>query len=104
MANGFVVVAKVDEVPPGTVKYVEADGKPVALCQAEGKWYAVGNVCTHDHGPLSGGALDGYAIECPRHGARFDVRSGKVLCLPAPVPIPAYEVKVEGDRILVKVE
>jgi 3-phenylpropionate/trans-cinnamate dioxygenase ferredoxin subunit len=53
---------------------------------------------------LSGGTLDGPQIECPRHGARFDVRTGQVVCLPAPLPIPTYEVKVEGGQILIKVD
>ena len=103
MADGFVSVAKASEIPNGATKFVEADGTPIALCNVEGTIYAVGNVCTHDAGPLSGGFLDGYAIECPRHGARFDVRDGKVLCLPAAVPIPTYEVKVDGNDIKVKV-
>ena len=101
--DGFVAVANVQEVPVGVIKYVDAGGIPIALCNVEGQVCAVGNLCTHDSGPLSGGMLDGYALECPRHGARFDVRSGKVLCLPAPLPIPTYEVKVEGEQILVKV-
>jgi 3-phenylpropionate/trans-cinnamate dioxygenase ferredoxin subunit len=101
--NGFVTVARVSEIPVGEMTYVHVNGVPIALCNVEGHIFAVGNVCTHDAGPLSGGLLDGYAIECPRHGARFDVRDGKVLCLPAAVPIPTYEVKVEGDEIQVKV-
>ena len=100
--NGFVTVAKVQEIPAGQIKFVEADGTPMALGNVEGQIFAVGNICSHDAGPLSGGFLDGYAIECPRHGARFDVRTGKVLCLPAAVPIPTYEVKVDGDEIKVK--
>ena len=102
--DGFVAVASVQEVPVGVIKYVDAGGIPIALCNVEGQVCAVGNLCTHDSGPLSGGTLDGYAIECPRHGARFDVRSGKVLCLPAPVPIPTYPVTVEGGQIFVKIQ
>ena len=102
-SEGFVAVAKLHEVPVGGIKFVEINGTPIALCHVEGAFFAVGNVCTHDEGPLSGGTLEEYAVECPRHGARFDVRSGKVLCLPAAVPIPTYEVKVEGDDIKVKV-
>ena len=99
----FVAVAKMSEIPAGTTTFVEVNGVPVALCRVDGAIYAVGNVCTHDAGPLSGGTLDGYEIECPRHGARFDVRTGKTLCLPAPTPIPHYDVKIEGDVIKVKV-
>ena len=102
--DGFVTVASVNDIPMGGIKFVEINGTPIALCHVEGAFVAVGNVCTHDEGPLSGGTLEEYAIECPRHGARFDVRSGKVLCLPAALPIPTYEVKVEGDVIKVKVQ
>jgi len=102
MAGAFVTVARVSEVPEGSVKYVEAAGVPIALCSVGGTIYAVGNLCTHDDGPLSGGWLEDHAIECPRHGARFDVRDGRVLCLPAAVPIPTYQVKVEGDEVKVK--
>lgn len=101
--NGFVTVANIKDIQVGEIKFVEANGVPITLCNVEGQIFAIGNVCTHDEGPLSGGLLDGYAIECPRHGARFDVRSGKVLCLPAAMPIPTYEVKVEGDQIQVRV-
>ena len=102
-ADGFVEVAKVSEIPVGETKFVEVNGTPVALCNVDGQIFAVGNVCTHDEGALSGGFLEDHAIECPRHGARFDVRSGKVLALPAPLPIPTYDVKVEGDVVKVKV-
>lgn len=101
--DGFTTVANLKEIPAGSIKFVEVEGVPIALCNVEGQVFAVGNVCTHDEGPLSGGFLDEYAIECPRHGARFDVRSGNVLCLPAAVPIPTYAVKVEGEAIKVKV-
>lgn len=100
--DGFVAVAKMSEVPAGGIKFVEVQGKPIALCHVEGTFYAVGNLCTHDHGPLSGGTLDDHRIECPRHGARFDVRTGQVVCLPAPLPIPTYPVKVEDGKIWVK--
>jgi len=103
MVGEFVTVAKTSEIPVGTMKFVEVDGIPIALCNVDGQVFAVGDVCTHDDGPLSGGLLDGYAVECPRHGARFDVRTGKVLALPAAVPIPVYEVKVEGGQVKVKV-
>jgi len=100
--DGFVTVAQVKDVPPGAIVFAEVAGTPIALCHVGNEFFAVGNVCTHDAGPLSGGMLDEHAIECPRHGARFDVRTGQVLCLPAPLPIPTYEVKVEGEAIKVK--
>jgi 3-phenylpropionate/trans-cinnamate dioxygenase ferredoxin subunit len=100
----FVVAAKVSEVLPGRVKTVEIGDEDIALCNVDGEFYAIANVCTHDEGPLGTGYLLGEEIECPRHGARFNVRTGEVKVLPAIVPIPTFEVKVEGDHILVDVD
>ena len=69
-----------------------------------GTLYAIEDICTHDGGPLVEGELDGYEIECPRHGARFDIRTGRALRMPAFEPIETYEVRIEGDEILVAVE
>jgi len=103
MAETFVSVAKVSGIPVGQVKPVEVGGKRLLICHTEGGFYAIDDTCTHDDGPLGDGWLDGTAIECPRHGARFDVTTGKVLCLPAAVPVNAYPVKVDGDEIKVNV-
>jgi 3-phenylpropionate/trans-cinnamate dioxygenase ferredoxin subunit len=84
---------------------VELDGGLfVAVFNVDGRFYAIEDVCTHDDGPLADGELDGYEIECPRHGARFDLRDGRVLSMPAITPVPYYEVRVEGDDILVRVD
>ena len=99
----FVTVAKVSDIPVRAFKPVEVEGKRLLVCHAEGGFYAVDDTCTHDDGPLADGWLEDDAIECPRHGARFDVRTGKVLCLPAAVPINSYAVKVEGDEVKVNV-
>ncbi len=101
---GDVVVAKTSEIPAGQFKPVEVGGKRLLICHTEGGWYAIDDTCTHDDGPLADGFLDGTAIECPRHGARFDVTTGKVICLPAAVGIRSYPVKVEGDDVTVKVD
>ena len=101
---GFLKAARVEDVPPGRVVVVEVGDEDVALCNVGGKIYAVANVCTHDDGPLGEGYLLGDEIECPRHGARFDVRSGEVKSLPAIVPIPTFAVKIAGDDILVDVD
>ena len=100
----YVKAARVDEIAPGRVKIVEIDDQEIALCNLEGRIYAIANVCTHDDGPLGTGYLLGDTIECPRHGARFNVRTGGVENLPAIVPVPTYDVKVEGKDILVAVE
>jgi 3-phenylpropionate/trans-cinnamate dioxygenase ferredoxin subunit len=100
----FVKAAKLNQVPPGRVRIVEVGDEDVALCNVGGEIFAIANVCTHDDGPLGQGYLLGDEIECPRHGARFNVRTGEVKSLPAIVPIPTFEVKVEGDEIWVDVE
>ena len=100
----FVNAAKLGDISPGRVKIVALDDEEVALCNVDGTIYAVANVCSHDGGPLSEGHLLGYEIECPRHGARFDVRTGDVRALPAIVPIPTFAVKVDGQDVLVEVD
>ena len=97
-----VPVAKVSEIPAGTTKVVTVGGMPVMLCNVDGEIYAIEDGCTHDGGELDQGVLDGACIECPRHGARFDVRTGAVLALPAVIPVPTYAVRVEGDDIYVQ--
>ena len=104
MAQVLLAVAKVGDIPAGQFKSVVVNGKPILVCHTETGFYAVDDTCTHDNGPLADGWLEGNAIECPRHGARFDVTSGKVLCLPAAVPIRSYPVRVEGDEVKVSVE
>lgn len=100
-ADGFVTVAKVGEIPEGGVKVVRVGDQSIAVFHVDGGYYAMDDVCTHDGGPLAEGFLEGDTIECPRHGARFNVKTGAVLSLPAVVPVPTYEVRVEGDAIRV---
>jgi 3-phenylpropionate/trans-cinnamate dioxygenase ferredoxin subunit len=100
----FRRAASLSEVPPGRVKTVEVEDEDIALCNVGGQIYAIADVCTHDDGPLGEGYLLGEEIECPRHGARFNVRTGEVKTLPAIIPIPTFEVKIEGDDILVDVD
>ena len=97
----FVAVARTGEVEEGKVKVVRVGDAPIGLTKVEGEFFAFADVCTHDDGPVAEGELDEYIIECPRHGAKFDIRTGKVKQLPAVTPIPVYAVKVEGDTVLV---
>ena len=97
----FVTVARVGEIPEGGVKMVRLGDQSLAIFHVDGGYHALEDVCTHDGGPLAEGVLEGHIIECPRHGARFDVRTGAVLSLPAMVPVPRYEVKLMGDEIQV---
>jgi 3-phenylpropionate/trans-cinnamate dioxygenase ferredoxin subunit len=95
-------VGKVTDVPAGTARPVtSADGDDVLLCNVAGRFYAIANVCTHDGWPLDQGVLFGKEIECPRHGARFDVISGAVLRLPALLPLDTYPVRVDGADVYV---
>jgi len=98
----FVPVAKVSEIPDPGKKLVEVDDRLVAVFHVGGRFYALDDVCTHDGGPLAEGQLEGYHIICPRHGARFDIRTGEALTMPATEPTAAHEVKVEGDTVLVR--
>jgi 3-phenylpropionate/trans-cinnamate dioxygenase ferredoxin subunit len=97
----YVAVATVDELPNGARKLIEVDGRALAVFNIAGTFYCIADVCSHDDGPVAEGELDNYEIECPRHGARFDVRSGKVLTFPAIVDIPAYPVRVEDGDVLI---
>ena len=99
----FVKIATTADIPPGKVNVYEAGGHRIAVCNVDGKYYAVDDTCTHDGGPLDQGELEGDQIECPRHGARFDVKTGKVLALPAVKPVNTYAVRVDGEQIGVAV-
>ncbi len=100
----YLRAAGLADVPPGQAKVVRIGDEDLALCNVGGQIYAIANCCTHDGGPLGNRPLDGNEVECPRHGARFDVTTGAVRRLPAIVPVPTYEVKVEGDDIFVNVD
>lgn len=97
------IVTKVSETPPGTISVHEVDGVRIALCNVNGRFYAIDDVCTHDGGPLDQGELDGEQVECPRHGAKFDVTTGRATVLPAVRPVKTYRVEVEGDDVKVEV-
>lgn len=96
----YVPVASENDVAPGSVKVVEADGKSLALGHCEdGTWGAIDNVCSHDGGVLGEGELEDCLVECPRHGARFDLLTGAVKALPAVFGVNAYPVRVVGGRV-----
>jgi 3-phenylpropionate/trans-cinnamate dioxygenase ferredoxin subunit len=102
-ASGFVTVARLGDVEPGTVRVVEIDGRSLCIGLTEdGAWGAIDNVCTHDGGTLGEGELDDNAVECPRHGGRFDLFTGRVLALPPVRPVAAYETAVDGDEVRVR--
>jgi 3-phenylpropionate/trans-cinnamate dioxygenase ferredoxin subunit len=98
----FERVATLDEIASGARKSVLVDGIPVLLIRVGDNFYAVEDVCTHDGQPLTDGPIDGTEITCPRHGARFDITTGKALCMPATEPVATYDVKVEQGVIYLK--
>jgi nitrite reductase/ring-hydroxylating ferredoxin subunit len=96
----FVKVCKQSDIPAGTGKTVIVNGKPVALFNVEGTFHAIDDTCIHRGGPLGEGELDGKIAICPWHGWRWDVTNGVNQLNPA-ISIKTYEVKVEGDDVLV---
>lgn len=96
----FVPVAGAEELSSGERLFVEIDDEAIVVFNIAGQYFAIGDVCSHDDGPLGDGELEGeFEVSCPRHGAHFDVRSGKALSLPAVEDIPAYPVRVSERQI-----
>ncbi|HVO42929.1 MAG TPA: non-heme iron oxygenase ferredoxin subunit [Aggregatilineales bacterium] len=95
----YVTIATTAEVKDGERIIVEVNGHYVGLFNVGNRYYAIEDRCTHDDGPLADGELTGTVIECPRHGATFDIVTGKALTLPAITPVPRYAVRVQGDEI-----
>ena len=95
----FLDVVPADQVPPGERIFVEVEGRSAVIFNIAGELFAIGDVCSHDDGPVGDGDLEGFAITCPRHGAQFDVRTGHVLQMPAVVDIPAYPVRIQNGII-----
>jgi 3-phenylpropionate/trans-cinnamate dioxygenase ferredoxin component len=100
----FHFAAKAADIPDPGKLLVEVDERLIALFHVQGRFYALDDVCTHDGGPLVEGDLCGYEIACPRHGARFDIRDGRVLCMPATKPTAAHEVRVVGGDVQVRIK
>ena len=101
--RGFGTGLRASAVTPGTVQVVEVDGRSLCIGLTEdGEWGAIDNVCTHDGGTLGEGELDGTAVECPRHGGRFDLFTGRVLALPPVRPVRAYAARLVGDEVQVE--
>ena len=101
MAN-FVKICKTSDVKVGSGKSIEINGKPVAVFNIEGNFYAINDTCMHRGGPLGEGELDGKTVICPWHGWRYDVTTGANELVPD-LPTNRYNVKVEGDDVLVDV-
>ncbi len=103
--SDFVRVAREADVPAGTARVVTVDGHSIALCHVDGDAiYAIDNVCSHDGGPLGDGTLHADRVECPRHGALFDVRSGAAKTLPAVRGVRSYPVRIAGGDVEVALD
>ncbi len=111
MESGYVKSAQKSEIPIGKMKMVKLGDKEVLIANVNGNYYAIGNRCTHASADLSQGSLEGNIVTCPKHKSKFDVTSGKVVSGPKMLLVhpkindePSYEVKVEGNAILLKIE
>ncbi len=100
--SDFVRVARLSEIPDPGRQVVELDERLIVLFKVGGELFALEDVCTHDDGPLGEGELVDHTIACPRHGAKFDIRDGRALTMPATRPTVAHQVKIEGDEVFVK--
>jgi 3-phenylpropionate/trans-cinnamate dioxygenase ferredoxin component len=95
----FLKIAPADQLPDGERLFIDVEGKSIVIFNLAGQLFAIGDVCSHDNGPVGDGEIEENEIICPRHGARFDIRTGKATSLPAVVDIPAYPVRVEDGMI-----
>lgn len=98
----FVEVARVSDIPDPGKQLFEVDERLVVVFHVGGSFYCLDDVCTHDDGPLGEGRLAGHTIACPRHGAKFDIRDGQALTMPATEPTVVHDVKVDGGRVFVR--
>ena len=107
LGKKWITAASVQELKSGAPKIIDAAGARIALYKVEGPdagYYAIEDVCTHDDGPVAEGPVEGCVIECPRHGAKFDIRTGAVVCMPAVTPIRTFPVRVNGQNLEVEVQ
>ena len=98
----WVTVARVDTLAPGEWRVVDVDGARIAVFNLDGEYRAIEDVCTHDGGQLTGGSVEGAEIVCPRHGARFCIKTGAALTAPAYEPVATFPVRIENGEIQVR--
>ncbi len=98
----FVKVASLSDVPAGGKLSLEVADHYIVLVNMDGKIYCLDDVCTHDGGPLGDGELEDHCLVCPRHGAKFDIRTGQAVAMPATEPTSIHEVMIDGENILIK--
>ena len=95
----YIAVCELGEIEEGNRLSIEIDDKPIVIFNVNGEFYAIDQKCTHRHGPLDEGELDGHVVVCPWHGAQFDVRTGKALTLPAVKSLNTYPIRVQDGMI-----
>ena len=95
----FFAIASLEEIPPGERIFIEINQEPVVVFNIAGNLFAIGDICTHDGGTLGDGAVENHTVTCPRHGARFDITTGKALTLPAVTDAPAYPIRVVDGQV-----
>jgi len=98
----FVRAARKDEVPPGTIREFQLDGRTVAVANVDGKFFVINNTCLHRGGPLGEGEMEGSVVTCPWHGWQYDVTTGKALLNPA-VGVETFAIELRGDDLFVDV-
>ena len=95
----YLEIVPVNELPEGERIFIEVAGRSIVIFNLAGKLFAIADICSHDNGPVGDGEIEECEIICPRHGARFDIRTGKATSLPAVVDIPAYPLRVVDGMI-----
>lgn len=95
----FVKVAEIGEINEGESKQVEINTRKIALFNIDGNYYATDDTCTHQKASISKGEIEGDVVSCPHHGARFNIKTGAVLSLPAMFPLKTYTVNIDGNDI-----
>ncbi|CAN5310759.1 non-heme iron oxygenase ferredoxin subunit [soil metagenome] len=99
----FVTVARVEEVEPGSARQVFVGDTPVAICNIDGEFHAISDICTHEEFFLSGGVIEGCEIECPMHRGVFNIKTGEAEVYPAEDPLPVYPCRVVDGEVQVSV-
>src|SRR5438045_3407569 len=102
LMSDFVPVAKTSDLSDPGLTLLEVEDRIVVLLKVGGEYFCIDDVCTHDGGPLSEGRLENHAIACPRHGAKFDIRTGKALTMPATQATVVHDIKIEAGQIYVR--
>ncbi len=100
----FYPICAIEDLPAGERLFIELNDDPVVILNVDGSYYAIADVCTHDDGPLGDGEVEDHQIICPRHGARFDIRNGEVLTLPAVQDVRSYPIRVNNGMVEIGVE